>query len=1049
MASPYLPGSSGGGGSPYLSGRSASVSGASAKPKRKRGSFFPIPGFVGNLWGDVENTVVGLGPAAVTTGRALYRDVRDPFNFDLGESETWKKVLRPVAKSYAHTYGPLVRGEFGEFGHRLYEHPLGPILDAATVLSLGAGGAAKAGLAPAAVKRGYIEVRTPSGEIVRKPLAKQTLRAELQVGRAAAYNRLAAETPFVGESVRAGRQVRKGPLREARARELLAQPFLRTLAKVRNHDDQQAAFWITQTPLPQDLGALSKILDAEGSATALKTTAMLRNERFLESYMRPNPKLLRIVEEAGYVADAQRAILGITDDVARQRAYMPTLIARGAKYVEQPVPTLRLSELEREIDKVLRPLVDEAFPAAARQREQGMRNLLGSTRGKRAAAGLEREIEAMGVGGSSSSVLANAFERIEEQVRRMGQAADADPRAKQVAEMLAERDQLKAYLNDPERVFGDLLTEEGRLAPAPGYGTIDDMIAKIDADLEAAGRPKPVYMPHTSEAPSPVGIYGSGGAGPQRTPGPLRQTMGILLGRGQLIQEPQVLARSFAGAIKFRLYSDIHALHIKHAVPVDELPRGWQFVRRKHSERIPYTAKTAEDFKEFAARHLDDEAEFRFDKEQVVFTTTARAEAVANAEGRYLAVPTAFSRELTGEFVRSGRFAYLLNKYPVRVWRHLVLKVRSAWLVNNILGNTLLYFAHSSDPVAFQELARTFRGLTPKKDRAAFDALMRKNFPEQIHGTFMGSQLPVFPTTSKLATMERTASVVGVGMAHVDRLWEQSLRSAIVRAELRKSPELRQFAGKMRRQTDEFWKLADEELARNPLLGERISDRVNDALGDFLALGRFERNTVRSAFPFYAWYRVITLITLKMPLTHPVKTALLSRLGQAGTVSALEELGIDDPDAINYAKGFFSFGPPDAEGRIRGLATTSTNPYATVGQLQEFVAALAVGKPGDAWEVLPGLNPIFGMPLEALAGVGRARYQNNRYGVLGTSATNFWQSIPQVRLAEALRGNLYQGTPGKPTLTDRDRWDELMRYLGVPYARVSPERVRDLTERRR
>jgi len=907
-----------------------------------------VGGFFGNLWGGTEAALMGLGTMPVRIGREVYKSARTGRGGSLAllAEPIYKEVLKPAAESYAYQYGPLFEGfgrmpwtqeglpkalggegaDYGEFLHRFYENPLGPILDVSAIISGGAAGAARAGLAPAALKRGFIELEAPSGVMVPRPLARQTLRAELQVGTSALLGKLPPTFPKVGEAARAARLLKKKPLRSARARELLAEPYLRALAKIQNPKQRGATFWLSQVPLPADLANLIRILEAEGSESARATSAMLRTPKAKAVYENPTPKMLDIIEEGRGIAEAQRAILGITEETALRRSYMPTLIARGAKI---------------------------------------------------------------------------------------------------------------------EKLEGELT-----YTPAPGYASIEDMIAKIDADLEAAGRPKPVYMPHTSEAPSPADMYGAGGGGkgPQRRPGPLRQTMGILLGRGQLIADPQVLRRSYTQSVKYGLYDDFHQLHIEHAVPVDALPRGWQFVRRKHSERIPYTVRTGQDFQDFAKAHLDSEAEFTFTENP--FATKLAAEAATDAEGRYLAVPRSFSKELTGEFVRSSRALYLLQKYPVRIWRHLVLKLRPAWLVNNILGNTLLYLLHSSDPVALQELGAAMKRAFPRK-ADTFDRIMRQQFPEQIHGTFIGSQMPLYQGGRPLvAQAERAVSILGAGLAQVDRVWEQALRSAIVRRELRKSPKIREFAGKMRGQTrEEFWTKAGQALKKDPLEVERITNRVNDALGDFLALGRVERDYIRSVFPFYAWYRVITGITLKLPLTHPYKSPLLARLGQAGTQSVLEELGLPD-DVIEYAKGFVPVGPEEG-GRIPGLSTAAANPLATVPQLSQGVFELAMlplyisgakqrpyGQPYP-WESLPGPNPFLGVPIEALTGA-KSR-SGNRYGLLG--------AIPQFTLVKSLSGRAYTGTPSTPTLTEHTSWSDLLRYAGVPYARISPRRVKQISER--
>jgi hypothetical protein len=51
-------------------------------------------------------------------------------------------------------------------------------------------------------------------------------------------------------------------------------------------------------------------------------------------------------------------------------------------------------------------------------------------------------------------------------------------------------------------------------------------------------------------------------------------------------------------------------------------------------------------------------------------------------------------------------------------------------------------------------------------------------------------------------------------------------------------------------------------------------------------------------------------------------------------------------------------------------------------------------------------------------------------------------------LTKTLTGTVYEGTPSDPTLLERDRWDEVMRYMGVPYVRLSSQRVAEVSARR-
>ena len=55
-------------------------------------------------------------------------------------------TAKAVGADYGRRYGPLFHGQFGKFASEVAKHPLAPLLDVATVATLGAGTAAKAGL---------------------------------------------------------------------------------------------------------------------------------------------------------------------------------------------------------------------------------------------------------------------------------------------------------------------------------------------------------------------------------------------------------------------------------------------------------------------------------------------------------------------------------------------------------------------------------------------------------------------------------------------------------------------------------------------------------------------------------------------------------------------------------------------------------------------------------------------------------------------------------------------------------------------------------------
>lgn len=112
--------------------------------------------FAGNLFDDVRDAVVGLPMGVVNLAT-------DPV-----------ESIEAVGKSVWHTWSPLFAGDFGKFARQVYDHPLAPILDVASVFTLGAGTAARG--ASALSKAGSGGARAQKIAALRGP--KEPLRLE-------------------------------------------------------------------------------------------------------------------------------------------------------------------------------------------------------------------------------------------------------------------------------------------------------------------------------------------------------------------------------------------------------------------------------------------------------------------------------------------------------------------------------------------------------------------------------------------------------------------------------------------------------------------------------------------------------------------------------------------------------------------------------------------------------------------------------------------------------------------------------------------------------
>lgn len=558
-------------------------------------------------------------------------------------------------------------------------------------------------------------------------------------------------------------------------------------------------------------------------------------------------------------------------------------------------------------------------------------------------------------------------------------------------------------------------------------------------DLKARGL-DPIYMPDTSAKARTVEVgRGSGGIGVTQPTGNMKQNRGVLQMAGQVVLDPATLNESFLRAAKYEHYSGIHNKLLDFAEPIDYPRPGMTLIRKKRSDRVPARDRHRSDFEEWADTHLDDEGNWKTPEDGL--TTTDRADAVMTPEGKYLAVPDSVAKALAGEFTQQGKFWYYVNKYPMRVWRALVLGLRPAYLVNNAVGNTLMYLFHSARPEDLRQLAGAFKQFAKKSQGKQIDAMLKKHFAGQIRGGFVATQMPEFAPASRIG---RAAAAVVNAIPALDRRWEQALRRAKVKAELKRHPALKVHAERMGSENAFFEKVAPM-LDENPDIVTQVYDRVNDALGDYDHMTKFEKNIIRNFFPFAAWFKAIVGVSAKLAIEQPLKVNLFARLGEVAVEQNLSQAGLNRDEIPTSLLGFI---PLRKEGnRVRGFNTTPANPYATVAQIAEAVAALTQ-EPGQVGKKLPGFNPLVGDILAQMFGQTMAGY-----GVRDIPGAGTFDSLPQSRLLGALETKygidfpLVKPAPDGDTFNDRDVIDELLRYLGVPYARVSPSAAKRVATR--
>jgi hypothetical protein len=897
---------------PAKHGRGGGLFTAAKKKDKDRGG---VLGFVENLAGDAAEAIVGL-PAG------LAETARNPI-----------KTAKAVGQSYADTYGPLFDGDYGEFFSNVYKHPLGPILDLATVLTLGGAAYGRAGLA--ASKGGLISLESPAAKagvegalIVSKNTARNPVIRARQVALDKFMKQFPADTPILGEYRRLARELDKVPRREAMSLQVKLRPYQRAYNKL-SEGEQIALGLIGRGLTPDEYKALLQREAAAGTKVEAKTLALLDRADVRAAVANPSAKLVDAVAKAKAAGEAAASVLvqhrRLTPETAAERPYLAARIARAEDVKGAPA---------------------ELFPA--------------DDVAARATAGAPAPLD-------------------------------------------------------------DVL----RTAPT---------VETIQAEFAAKGRIQPFFLPDQALREMPYIGRSGGGLGVPRTP--VRKSEAVLLRTGMLALQPDLLSASYLKAVKYALYDDIHTLLMDSAVRVprgEGLPPNHVFIRRPvgksgRPESISYTERVTGEFRESLDELLDDDA---LTGESLTTKSAADAEI---AGGYLLAVPESMAKRAAGEFLQSSKAARWFLQKPVAVWRALVLNLRPAWLVNNIVGNHLLYAIKYSGPKGLAAYARAVKAVGKETDE--FRKLLTDRFPEQIEGTFIQTQRP--------GKFGRAQNIASVGLAPLDRGVEGVLRRAATETELRRHPQVRAFLKNSGRERGSFERAARKALDKDPLLAREISDRVNSALGNFLDMSPTEQTVLRSLFPFYAWYKAIARVVFKMPLDTPGRTAILAKLGQIGAADTFEKLG----DLPAYLRGAIPIGRPSGD-RARVVNTGPVNPFATANMIVAGLTALAAGKPGQIGQDVGGtINPFIAALAETAFGtdIGTGAPVQGRGGVLGSILGNVGGGLPQKRLIDAVMGTLYQGTTSQPTLYDRNTRDELLAYLGVPYRDLSLKRAGQLAE---
>lgn len=553
----------------------------------------------------------------------------------------------------------------------------------------------------------------------------------------------------------------------------------------------------------------------------------------------------------------------------------------------------------------------------------------------------------------------------------------------------------------------------------PGRGITQlhkELVAKSTPELDRT----PFYVHDTANIKDnitrPPGARGFSAAPKLRT---FMDNLGDLVGRGAIDMEHNSLHRAWTMMRNRVEGQHIHTALQHHAALLPKntpVPHGWDFLKAAGQ-------KTPAHIQQILGR-LDHGVNPGF-VDEVLTKDELDPELMKNTKGERLIVPSNVRKILEGRSsTSSGILTKLLYNHPTSIWKHSVLGLRPAFLVNNSVGNTILSLLQSAPTHGFRSFANhVIPGLEKHLGPRLTDKTMEEHMPQQRLGSF-GHSLD-FASTKGM----RLGGKLYQGVMPATMRYENLLRRAMVEgwAKHLLRDEMKQSGGDVNKAIA----MASES---HPSALHEISRKVDDALGDYRNYNKLEKQ-IRQLIPFYGWDRHIVRSMGRLANEHPTGLNALVQTGVEGGQVNEGKYG-PLPDFLN---GVIGMGSPTSSGRQPLITTHGWNPFATPGELAKAGESLISGKPGGGGEITSSWNPLLQGLLEQFT--GKSLLTGNdlppsplNLGSIGNTIESTALSLPQIQLIQSLLGN-DKNKPG--FLYQHDTLDKTLAMLGLTRKQVN------------
>jgi hypothetical protein len=404
---------------------------------------------------------------------------------------------------------------------------------------------------------------------------------------------------------------------------------------------------------------------------------------------------------------------------------------------------------------------------------------------------------------------------------------------------------------------------------------------------------------------------------------------------------------------------------------------------------------------------------------------------------------------------------YVVHK-PVQFWKDMTIKYTPRTITNNGVGNWLMYSLTHLGPGGMQAFGNAMKHEFPNvfnaKEVVGDNLYNRNHWTERLHLADLADNFAVGQSVVKEGAVHMDElSALGKfrqqGMyGLVNKTSERPVRIAALYHTYSAMSEVKAELANIKKTTSVRGKkaldMAIERAAKaNPNLVHEASLAQRRVAGDYLTMNASEK-WAKDLIPFYLWNRHILKNTGNILLDHPTRLAVGARLSQFG-IQETESYGGNMPDFLKGAIPLAALGLGDRTGRMNFLATSSLNPYQTVGDMADSVDALAVSGGKRRGAAVSQANPLIVGGFEsvfqtnALTGVPSPR----KGGVIEDTIGRTLAQFPYVKAADVFSsGDQFQTPKGNDLMFGRTKTATISSLFGVPIKDTSLTRMHELAD---